>query len=131
MRYLRFTAFSGWIEGVTRHVTSSDSSQTRARGRKWRKEVSFSFSGHGEVSFLCSLSTATPAVSINMGSDNDDLSPPPTPPNPVPPGYFSASFERLVRENEMADWASAFTLFGGCFPNMRVIVGLYICVLVG
>jgi len=56
-----------------------------------------------------------------MGSDNDDLSRPPTPPNPVPPGYFSASFERLIRENEMADWASAFTLFGGYFPNIRAI----------
>lgn len=41
-----------------------------------------------------------------------DSSPPSTDPNPVPPGYFSASFERLVRENEMGDWASAFTLFG-------------------
>lgn len=47
-----------------------------------------------------------------MSSDNDNPSRPPTPPNPVPPGYFSASLERLIRENEMADWASAFTLFG-------------------
>ena len=47
-----------------------------------------------------------------MGTDNDGPYRPSTPPNTVPPGYFSASFERLVRENEMADWASAFTLFG-------------------
>ena len=93
-----------------------------ADGGEWR------LPGHGEVSFLSFLSTATPstAVSTNMGSDNDEPSRPSTPPNPVPPGYFSASFERLIRENEMADWASAFTLFGEyCpMPNMRGICWL-------
>ena len=55
-----------------------------------------------------------------MGTDNDDPSRPQTPPNPVPPGYFSTSFERLIRENEMADWAGAFTLFGEYFPLSNV-----------
>ena len=47
-----------------------------------------------------------------MGTHDEDSSRPSSPPNPVPPGYFSTSLERLIRENEMADWASAFTLFG-------------------
>ena len=50
-----------------------------------------------------------------MGPDNDGPSRPPTPPNTVLQGKFSASFERLIRDNEMADWASAFTLFGGYY----------------
>ena len=62
-------------------------------------------------------------VSTNMGTDNDNSSPPLTPQNPVPPGHFSASFERLIRENDMADWASAFTLFGECNP-MPIIRGV-------
>lgn len=68
-----------------------------------------------------------------MGADNDDPSRPSTPPNPVPPGYFSASFERLVRENEMADWASAFTLFGVYHHvfGVGVDVGLSVGVVVG
>ena len=99
-------AESGAHGYVSRHVTSSKSDV-----RVGRKP---SLSGHGEVSFLYFLSTATPlpAGLKNMGTDNGDLSRPSTPPNPVPPGYFSASFERLIRENEMADWASAFTLVG-------------------
>ena len=59
-----------------------------------------------------------------MGVDNDSPSSPPTPPSPVPPGYFSASFERLVRENEMADWASAFTLLGE-YHHMSGMSGIY------
>jgi len=68
-----------------------------------------------------------------MSTDNDGPSRPSTPPNPVPPGYFSASFERLVRENEMADWASAFTLFGEYYPMFGVgtRVGLSVGVVVG
>lgn len=68
-----------------------------------------------------------------MGTDNDDL--PQTPPNPVPPGYFSASFERLTRENEMADWAGAFTLFGEHFlfsdVGVRCMSGLLISAFAG
>ena len=72
--------------------------------------------------FLSFLSTATPptVVYTKMGPDSDDPSRTPTPPNTVPPGYFSASFERLIRENEMADWASAFTLFGKHRPTSNV-----------
>jgi len=47
-----------------------------------------------------------------MAADCDNPSRPSTPPNSVPLGYFPATFERFVRENEMADLASAFTLLG-------------------
>ena len=61
----------------------------------------FSFNGH-----------FTASANMSFDNDNDMPSRPSTPPNPVPSGYFSASFERLIRENEMAELASAFTLFG-------------------
>jgi len=78
--------------------------------------------------FLCLLSTATPSAtaSATMAVDCDTPSRPSTPPNSIPLGYFPATFERFVRENEMADWASAFTLFGACCPMpdmMRVCWG--------
>jgi hypothetical protein len=61
-----------------------------------------------------------------MDTDNDGPSHPYAPSNTVPPGYFSASFERLIRENEMADWASAFTLFGGYSAvHVEVLWSLY------
>ena len=70
------------------------------------------------VYFLWLLSTATPltTVSATMGTDNDDIYRSSTPPNPIPQRYISTSFERFVRENEMADWASAFTLLGEYHP---------------
>ena len=49
-----------------------------------------------------------------MAVDSDNPSRPASPQNSVPLGYFPATFERFVRENEMADWASAFTLLGEC-----------------
>ena len=51
-----------------------------------------------------------------MAADTDNPSRSSTPPNAIPQGYFPATFERFVRENEMADWASAFTLLGEYCP---------------
>ena len=88
----------------------------QAQSNTWRAGPSFS--GHGEVCFLCFLPTATPSTtaSATMAADCDNPSRPSTPPNPIPLGYFPATFERFVRENEMADLASAFTLLGEYCP---------------
>ena len=72
----------------------------------------------GPVLSLFSFNGHTPtAASTTMGTD--DPSRPSTPPNSIPLGYFPASFERFVKENEMAEWASAFTLIGECRPMVN------------
>lgn len=63
---------------------------------------------------LFPLATTLPTEVLIRWAPNGPCCPH-SPPNPFFPGYFSASFERLIRENEMADWTYAFALFGGQF----------------
>ena len=103
--------------------------QTRQgqQARALSRVVGGPFSVTAKLSFFVSSNGHPPTeVFISMGTDNDNPSRPQTPPNPVPPGYFSASFERLIRENEMADWAGAYTLFGEHFLLSMSALGIHL-----